>query len=124
MNIVRGQGFQKPTAIQAQALPAAFSGRDIVGIAKTGSGKTYAFLWPMIVHALNQRRSSKSEGPISLILAPTRELCQQIFVEIKRYGKKQDLRIESLLGGENKHEQWKRLKAGVDILVASPGRLI
>ena len=60
MNIVRGQGFEKPTPIQSQALPCALSGRDVVGIAKTGSGKTYAFLWPMLIHVMNQRRSSKS----------------------------------------------------------------
>ena len=57
MKVITSQGFERPTPIQSQALPCAFSGRDIVGIAKTGSGKTYAFVWPMIVHVLHQKRS-------------------------------------------------------------------
>lgn len=88
-----------PTPIQAQVLPCALSGRDIVGIAKTGSGKTLAFLWPMIVHVSHRRLSRKGEGPSALIMAPTRELCQQIYVEAKRYTKKEGFKINCLLGG-------------------------
>lgn len=116
--------FEKPTPIQAIALPAALSGRDVVGIAKTGSGKTLAYVWPMIVHVSHQEQSGKGEGPIAVVLAPTRELCQQIYVETRKYSKKYGLKVACILGGENKHEQWKALKAGVDILIASPGRLI
>lgn len=72
VKVIQSEKYEHPTPIQAQALPCAFSGRDIVGIAKTGSGKTVAFVWPMILHVLNQRRSNKGEGPIALILAPTR----------------------------------------------------
>lgn len=72
--------FEKPTPIQAIGLPAALSGRDVVGIAKTGSGKTLAYVWPMIVHVSHQEQSGKGEGPIAVVLAPTRELCQQIYV--------------------------------------------
>lgn len=116
--------FERPTPIQAIALPAALSGRDVVGIAKTGSGKTLAYVWPMIVHVSHQEESGKGDGPIAVVMAPTRELCQQIYIESKKYSKKYNLKVACILGGENKHEQWKALKAGVDILIASPGRLI
>ena len=91
------QGFEKPTSIQSQALPCALKGRDVIGIAKTGSGKTLAYLVPMIVHILDQvsqiliksqRVLDKGEGPIGLVVAPTRELCLQIYMETKRYTKK------------------------------------
>ena len=78
----------------------------------------------MIIHILAQDQLKKNDGPIGLILAPTRELCQQIYVEVKKYGKKFNIKTGCILGGQNKHEQWKILKAGVDILIASPGRLI
>jgi hypothetical protein len=71
-------GYSTPTPIQAQALPAALMGRDVLGIAKTGSGKTAAFLLPMMVHVLDQDFLAEKEGPIGLVLAPTRELCQQV----------------------------------------------
>ena len=122
--LIADQGYERPTPIQAQALPCILSGRDVVGIAKTGSGKTLAFVWPMVLHVCDQNRADKGQGPTALILAPTRQLCQQIYIETKKFTKKQSLRVECLLGGENKHEQWKTLKAGVDILIASPGRLI
>lgn len=68
---------------QSQAIPAALSGRDVIGIAQTGSGKTAAFLWPMIVHIMDQPALKASDGPIGIILAPTRELSQQIYVEVR-----------------------------------------
>ncbi len=68
--------------------------------------------------------SGKLEGPIGLVLCPTRELCQQVFVEVKRYAKLYDVKVGGLLGGENKQEQWKELRNGVDIIVATPGRLL
>lgn len=80
VRIIAEQGFEQPTPIQAQALPCALSGRDVVGIAKTGSGKTLAYVWPMIIHVNNRSPSGKGNGPTALILAPTRELCQQIYV--------------------------------------------
>ncbi len=105
-------------------MPVALQGRDLIGVAKTGSGKTLAYLLPLLVHVAWQKRANTKEGPVGLVLAPTRELCQQIYIETKKYGKKMELKIGCLLGGENKHEQWKMLRAGVDILIASPGRLI
>lgn len=75
---IRKNEYTQPTPIQAQAVPAALSGRDIIGIAKTGSGKTAAFIWPMLVHIMDQRELKTGDGPIGLILAPTRELSQQV----------------------------------------------
>lgn len=76
--IIQKSEFTQPTPIQSQAVPAALSGRDIIGIAKTGSGKTAAFLWPLLVHAMDQPELKEGEGPIGLVCAPTRELCQQV----------------------------------------------
>ncbi|KAJ3636433.1 hypothetical protein Zmor_003888, partial [Zophobas morio] len=117
-------GFTEPTAIQAQAIPAALSGRDVIGIAKTGSGKTCSFLWPMLVHINDQPELPMEEGPIGLICAPTRELAQQIFVEAKRFSSCYGFRVVAVYGGDSKYEQTKSLKDGAEIVVATPGRLI
>ena len=78
IKVIRKSEYTQPTPIQAQAIPAALSGRDVLGIAKTGSGKTAAFIWPMLVHIMDQRELAPGDGPIGLILAPTRELSQQV----------------------------------------------
>ena len=85
LNAIRKSDYTKPTPIQAQGIPIAMSGRDMIGIAKTGSGKTAAFLWPLLIHIMDQRELQKGDGPIGLILAPTRELSQQIYHEAKRW---------------------------------------
>lgn len=87
--------FKKPTPIQAQALPAIMGGRDVIGIAKTGSGKTLAFLLPMFRHILAQPPLAPADGPIALIMAPTRELAHQIHKDIKKFEKATDLRVRS-----------------------------
>jgi ATP-dependent RNA helicase DDX42 len=79
MAIIKKSEFTNPTPIQSQAVPAVLSGRDVIGIAKTGSGKTAAFLWPLLVHTMDQPELEEGEGPIGLICAPTRELCQQVW---------------------------------------------
>lgn len=76
------------------AVPAALSGRDIIGIAKTGSGKTAAFVWPMLVHIMDQAELEKGEGPIGIICAPTRELAHQIFLETKKFSKGYGIKYE------------------------------
>lgn len=78
MSAVRKASYTQPTPIQAQGIPVALSGRDIIGIAKTGSGKTAAYLWPLLVHIMHQPELKKGDGPIGLICAPTRELSQQV----------------------------------------------
>src|SRR5262249_53381285 len=98
------------------------SGHDMIGIAKTGSGKTAAFVLPMMVHIMDQKELEKGDGPIGLIVAPTRELADQIFVETKKFAKPYKLAVTAVFGGMNKHEQFKALKAGCEIVVATPGR--
>ncbi|CAO3596722.1 unnamed protein product [Absidia cylindrospora] len=118
-------GYTEPSAIQKQALPVALEGRDIIGIAKTGSGKTAAFVLPMMVHIMDQEELVKGDGPIGLILAPTRELAVQIYTETKKFAKAYGLKVAAVYGGASKMEQFKELRSGtVEILVATPGRLI
>lgn len=124
MNAIKKQGYEKPTSIQCQALPVVLSGRDIIGIAKTGSGKTAAFVLPMIVHIMDQPELQKEEGPIGVICAPTRELAHQIYLESKKFAKAYGIRVSAVYGGMSKLDQFKELKAGCEIVVATPGRLI
>ncbi|XP_077256778.1 ATP-dependent RNA helicase DDX42 [Temnothorax americanus] len=121
---IRKNEYTQPTPIQAQAVPAALSGRDIIGIAKTGSGKTAAFIWPMLVHIMDQRELKAGDGPIGLILAPTRELSQQIYQEAKKFGKVYNIQVCCCYGGGSKWEQSKALESGAEIVVATPGRMI
>ncbi|XP_062004849.1 DEAD-box ATP-dependent RNA helicase 24 [Rosa rugosa] len=124
MNAIKKQEYEKPTPIQCQALPIVLSGRDIIGIAKTGSGKTAAFVLPMICHIMDQPELQKEEGPIGVICAPTRELAQQIHLEAKKFAKSHGIRVCAVYGGMSKLDQFKELKAGCEIVVATPGRLI
>ncbi|KAJ3047310.1 hypothetical protein HK097_011652, partial [Rhizophlyctis rosea] len=125
LNAIRKQGFTQPSAIQQQAVPVALNGRDIIGIAKTGSGKTASFVWPMLVHIMDQQELEKGDGPIGLILAPTRELASQIHTEAKKFAKCYDIRVSVVYGGASKGEQFKELRSSsCEILVATPGRLI
>ncbi|XP_065203685.1 ATP-dependent RNA helicase DDX42 [Planococcus citri] len=124
MKIIRKSEYSQPTPIQAQAVPAALCGRDVLGIAKTGSGKTAAFIWPMLVHIMDQRELQVGDGPIGLILAPTRELSQQIYAEAKRFGKVYNINVICCYGGGSKWEQSKSLESGAEIVVATPGRII
>ncbi|KAJ1650619.1 hypothetical protein IWQ61_008626 [Dispira simplex] len=118
-------GYQEPTPIQQQAIPVALSGRDIIGIAKTGSGKTAAFLLPMLVHLMDQEELKKGEGPVGLVLAPTRELAQQIQNEARKLAKGYGITVMAVYGGTSKMDQFKLLRYGtVDIVVGTPGRLI
>lgn len=123
MKAIRKSEYVSPTPIQAQAIPAALSGRDLIGIAKTGSGKTAAFLWPLIVHILDQPNLKAGDGPIGLILAPTRELSIQIYNEAKKFGKIYNIHVVCCYGGGNKYEQTKALEEGAEIVVATPGRM-
>lgn len=121
---VRKLEYTQPTPIQAQGVPVAMSGRDIIGIAKTGSGKTAAFIWPMLIHIMDQKELQPGDGPIGLILAPTRELSQQIYTEAKRFGKVFNIKVVCAYGGGSMWEQTKACQEGAEIIVATPGRLI
>lgn len=124
LKAVRKAEYTQPTPIQAQAVPTALSGRDIIGIAKTGSGKTAAFIWPLLTHLMDQRELRPGDGPIGLILAPTRELSLQIYNEAKKFGKVYNINVVCCYGGGSKWEQSKALEQGCEIIVATPGRMI
>lgn len=124
MNEVKAQGFAKPTAIQSQGWPMALSGRDVVGVAETGSGKTLSYCLPAIVHINAQPLLSPGDGPIVLVLAPTRELAVQIQQEITKFGKSSRIRNTCVYGGVPKGQQIRDLSRGVEVCIATPGRLI
>ncbi|OXV06342.1 hypothetical protein Egran_05892 [Elaphomyces granulatus] len=121
---VKAQGFDRPTAIQSQGWPMALSGRDVVGIAETGSGKTLTYCLPAIVHINAQPLLSPGDGPIVLILAPTRELAVQIQTEISKFGRSSRIRNTCVYGGVPKGPQIRDLSRGVEVCIATPGRLI
>ncbi len=115
-------GYIAPTEIQSRAIPLAIAGRDIIGCANTGTGKTAAFVLPILNKlALSESRTHHIKA---LILTPTRELAQQIEDAIAEYGRFMHLRTVSLYGGTNMQNQLKKLQRGVDIVVATPGRLL
>ncbi|KAI9118267.1 hypothetical protein K1719_010599 [Acacia pycnantha] len=117
--------YTRPTSIQAQAMPIALSGRDLLGCAETGSGKTAAFTIPMIEHCLAQPPIQRGDGPLALVLAPTRELAQQIEKEVKAFSRSlESFKTAIVVGGTNIEKQRSELRAGVDIVVATPGRFI
>lgn len=124
MNEVKAMGFQAPTAIQSQGWPMALSGRDVVGIAETGSGKTLTYCLPAIVHINAQPLLSPGDGPIVLILAPTRELAVQIQAEVTKFGKSSRIRNTCVYGGVPRGGQIRDLARGVEVCIATPGRLI
>ncbi|XP_044736386.1 ATP-dependent RNA helicase p62-like isoform X2 [Chrysoperla carnea] len=124
MEGIRKQGYDVPTAIQAQGWPIAMSGKNMVGIAQTGSGKTLAYILPAIVHINNQQPISRGEGPIALVLAPTRELAQQIQSVATEFGSTTYVRNTCIFGGAPKGPQARDLERGVEIVIATPGRLI
>jgi ATP-dependent RNA helicase RhlE len=121
---LKAENYLKPTPIQAQAIPLLTQGRDLLGIAQTGTGKTAAFALP-ILHRLSLEHAQRTPGsPRALILAPTRELARQIGERFTAYGRKLPLTSAVIFGGVNQHHQVKALKSGIDILIATPGRLL
>ena len=125
-------GYESPTPIQAESIPVVLSGRDVVGLAQTGTGKTAAFVLPMLQKLLTDREAfvpseiqkSPSRAPKALILAPTRELAEQIQSVIKQLGRGTGIRSMVIMGGVSQKPQAEQLKEGVDVIVACPGRLI
>ncbi|MEO0994603.1 MAG: DEAD/DEAH box helicase [Pseudomonadota bacterium] len=115
-------GYTEPTPIQAEAIPHALQGRDVLGIAQTGTGKTASFVLPMI-HMLSKGRA-RARMPRSLILCPTRELAAQVSENFEKYGKYHKLSMALLIGGVNFNAQDKLIDRGVDVLIATPGRLL
>ena len=122
LRAIEEKGYRHPTPIQAQAIPAVLSGRDVMGVAQTGTGKTASFTLPML-DILDGSRS-RARMPRSLILEPTRELALQVAENFVEYGKYLKLNHALLIGGESLNDQKDALMKGVDVLIATPGRLI
>lgn len=122
LKAVAESGYEKPTEIQAKAIPSILMMRDVVGIAQTGTGKTASFTLPMI--EILQGGVAKARMPRSLVLAPTRELAAQVADNIEKYGKYLQLSHALIVGGVNAGDQIAKLERGVDILIATPGRLL
>jgi superfamily II DNA/RNA helicase len=119
---ITAAGYTEPTPIQTQAIPVAVTGRDVLGIAQTGTGKTAGFVLPMLVRLEAGR--ARARMPRSLILAPTRELAAQVAQSFEKYGVNHRLTVALLIGGVSFDEQLRKLDRGVDVLIATPGRLL
>lgn len=128
LDIIDSVGYKEPSAIQRQAIPIGLQNRDIIGVAETGSGKTAAFLIPLLVWIQSLPKIDRIEdadfGPYAVILAPTRELAQQIEEESVKFGKPLGVRTVSIIGGISREEQGFKLRQGCEIVIATPGRLI
>lgn len=117
-------GYETPTPIQQQAIPLVLAGHDIMGLAQTGTGKTAAFGLPLANHLLGLGTKPNAKEVRALILAPTRELVNQIAVNLRDYVRRTHLRVTSVVGGQSIKVQMRNCERGSDILVATPGRLL
>jgi ATP-dependent RNA helicase DDX23/PRP28 len=127
LDIVASVGYEEPTPVQRAAIPIAMQARDLIGVAVTGSGKTAAFLLPLLVYISKLpplTDLNKGDGPYALILAPTRELVQQIETEARKFATPMGLTVVSIVGGHSLEEQAFALRNGAEIIVATPGRLL
>ena len=123
---IRKARYEKPTGVQMMCIPLGLACKDVIGIAKTGSGKTCAFVLPMLVYVLKQppiTRETAADGPLALIMAPTRELVQQIEEETRKFASELQVRVYSVVGGLSIEEQSFIQSQGVEVMVATPGRL-
>src|SRR6476620_2103913 len=119
LDAIRDAGYTTPTPIQREAIPLAQRGRDLIGLAQTGTGKTAAFTLPIIDRLIDGPRRTRA-----LILTPTRELCVQVEESFRKYAKHATIAVVAVYGGVPLDPQEKKLRAGVDVVVATPGRLI
>ncbi|MBV1837273.1 DEAD/DEAH box helicase [Acetobacter estunensis] len=118
------EGYTQPTPIQAQSIPHLLEGRDLLGLAQTGTGKTAAFALPILHHLLTHRKPAASKGARTLVLAPTRELASQIDESFKAYARHMKFTHTVIFGGVGQGRQIEAMRRGVDVLVAAPGRLL
>ena len=124
LRAVQERGYTEPTPIQEEVIPLILGGKDVMGGAQTGTGKTAGFVLPML-HLISERAGKRKKGaPRALILTPTRELADQVYESIGAYGKYLHLKRLAIFGGVSMHTQIMKLRQGVDILVATPGRLL
>lgn len=128
LDIIYKVDYKEPTPIQRQAIPIGLQNRDIIGVAETGSGKTLAFLIPLLVWIQSlpkiERNEDADQGPYAIIMAPTRELAQQIEEETNKFGGPLNIRTVCVVGGLSREEQGFKLRLGCEIVIATPGRLI
>ncbi|MDX2300881.1 MAG: DEAD/DEAH box helicase [Xanthomonadaceae bacterium] len=124
LRAVSEQGYNTPTPIQAEAIPLAMAGHDLLAGAQTGTGKTAAFVLPMLQRLFVERNNTGSRKPRALILAPTRELAMQVHDSLRAYAKHLRVNSTAIFGGSAMRPQFDALRRGVDVLVATPGRLI
>ena len=129
LDIIEQVGYTEPSPVQRAAIPIALQNRDLIGVAVTGSGKTAAFLLPLLVYIAELPRLDESEwrrsnGPYAIILAPTRELAQQIELEARKFASPLGFTVVSIVGGHSIEEQAYNLRNGAEIIIATPGRLI
>lgn len=121
-------GYVAPTPIQRQAIPMGMLGRDLIGVAETGSGKTAAFLIPLLEYVLRQTAAARASvaelGPLALVMAPTRELAQQIEIECRKLCRHAGISSVSVVGGASIQEQGHTIREGIDVIIGTPGRLI
>ncbi|WP_137045003.1 DEAD/DEAH box helicase [Pseudolabrys sp. FHR47] len=122
LGAIEATGYKTPTPIQAQAIPHVLARRDVLGIAQTGTGKTAAFVLPMIT--MLEKGRARARMPRTLILEPTRELAAQVYESFEKYGKNHKLNVALLIGGVSFGDQDTKLVRGVDVLIATPGRLL
>ncbi|KAJ6136569.1 Pre-mRNA-splicing ATP-dependent RNA helicase prp28 [Penicillium capsulatum] len=129
LELIDRVGYKEPTPIQRASIPIALQSRDIIGVAVTGSGKTAAFLLPLLVYIselprLDEHESRKNDGPYAIVLAPTRELAQQIEIEARKFTQPLGFNVVSIVGGHSLEEQAFSLRDGAEIIIATPGRLV
>lgn len=129
MELINRVGYKEPTPIQRAAIPIAMQNRDLIGVAVTGSGKTAAFLLPLLCYIAELPRIDefewrKADGPYAIVLAPTRELAQQIEIEAKKFTGPLGFNVVSIVGGHSLEEQAYSLRDGAEIIIATPGRLV
>jgi ATP-dependent RNA helicase RhlE len=121
---VHDAGYTEPTPIQVAAIPLISAGHDIIGIAQTGTGKTAAYVLPILMKLAASKPNGQTRGPRALVVAPTRELVVQIAENVRAYAKHMPLRMATVFGGVSERPQIEALRSGVDLVVATPGRLI
>ena len=123
LRAVKSEGYTTPTPVQIQAIPPLLEGRDVLGVAQTGTGKTAAFALP-VLQIMSRKQPQGKRFIRALILSPTRELAAQIDERFSAYSENMDIRHRVIFGGVNQNPQVRDLKKGLDILVATPGRLL
>jgi ATP-dependent RNA helicase RhlE len=124
LKAVQEAGYTEPTPIQAAAIPQILAGHDLIGIAQTGTGKTAAFVLPILTRLSEGGSGNNHRSPRALVIAPTRELAAQIEENVRAYGKHLSLRAATIFGGVSERPQIEALRSGVDLVVATPGRLL